>query len=682
MAFWKPGAPAPGSFADRDTEREVSDTIIPSALSSSRAYTSAQERFRLPIYRHRDQLLYLLEQHQVLVIVGETGSGKTTQLPQYLYEAGWAPGRKMIACTQPRRIAATTVARRVAEEMGVQLGQEVGYTVRFDDCSHPNLTHIKYMTDGMLFREAFLDPLLSRYSVIMVDEAHERSLYTDVLVGVLKKILRKRDDLRIIISSATLDAKLFCDFFNQRTSSDPAPSSSTQPEKPRAVVMSIEGRQFPVEVQYLREPCSDYLEQCVSTVMQIHQKEPPGDILVFLTGRDEIDTAVERIVEEATMQNQSSQLLVLPLYGDLPLEQQLKVFEPPTRGVRKVVVATNVAETSVTIDGIVYVIDSGFAKIRVYNPRTGMDSLMVVPVSQASANQRVGRAGRTQPGKGFRIYTEDAFCNSMSKSTVPEVQRTNLATIILQLKALGIDNVIHFEYLSPPPPLLVTRALELLYSLKALDDYGRLTMPFGLQLAEMPLDPMLATMLLNSPIYGCVEEALTICAMLSVQQVFVTPSGARREADEAKTKFSVEEGDHISFLNVYNAFLKNRNSPKWSSSYFLNHRALTRSLSIRQQLKKYMKRFGIDVSASCGGDTVALRKCIVSGYFSHAAKLMPDGRYRTLKDGVVSCVSTINPRYAPELSPVSPVPAVGCLPRRFVHQERSLIKKAINTIHG
>ncbi|KAI8825220.1 P-loop containing nucleoside triphosphate hydrolase protein [Fimicolochytrium jonesii] len=619
MAFWKPGTVAPGSSIDRESEKEEGQAVTAQYNANANASLSEQ-RLRLPIYKNRKQILYLVEKYQVVVVVGQTGSGKTTQVPQYLHEAGWTAQGHVVACTQPRRVAATTVATRVADEMGVVLGQQVGYTIRFDDCSDSTTTRIKYMTDGMLFRETLLDPLLTKYSVIMIDEAHERTLYTDILVGTLKKILKKRPELRVIISSATLDAEAFYDFFNTNTTEDVMQDN--------AVIMSMEGRMFPVDICYLQEPSSNYLTTVVETVFKIHEKEPAGDVLVFLTGRDEIDTAISLINERAHTYGPTHQISALPLYGGLTFEEQLAAFEPPERGTRKVVVSTNIAEASVTIDGIVYVVDAGFVKLRAYNPKTDMESLMVSTISQASAQQRAGRAGRTRPGKAFRLYTEAAF-NNLPTNGIPEMQRSNLAPLVLQLKALGIENVLYFDFVSPPPVSNLTKALELLYSLGALDDYGRLTMPFGMHLAEFPVDPLLATMLLNSLKMKCAEDMLTIAAMLSVQSVFVGGDGQRREAEEERRKFAVEEGDHITYLNVYNAFLRHNRSPKWCYHHLLNHKSLQRAVAVRAQLRKYLARFGMPIE-SANGDIDVIRKCIVSGYFSHAAKLRPDGSYGTV----------------------------------------------------
>ncbi|CAG8532054.1 4999_t:CDS:10 [Paraglomus brasilianum] len=632
MTFWKPGTIAPGKYTcisairinvDREAERESNETIVTFADRQS-TLSIQQQRQILPIYKSRNQLLYLVEKYQVTIVVGQTGSGKTTQLPQYLHEAGWTAGQRVVACTQPRRVAATTVAQRVAIEMNVQLGQEVGYSIRFEECYDVKKTRIKYMTDGMLFRETLIDPLLSQYSVIMIDEAHERSLHTDILFGLLKKIMKKRPELRVIISSATLDAEAFYDFFNINTTDDTS--------KDNVSIISIEGRMFPVDIHYLEEPCSDYIEKAIETVMDIHLKEGTGDILVFLTGREQIDSAVEEIANRAmNLPRSAMKLDALPIYAGLPAEQQLLIFESPGYNTRKVIVATNIAEASITIEGISYVIDCGFVKLRAYNPKTGMESLVVVPVSKSSAQQRAGRAGRLKPGKAYRLYTEDLF-RQLPDASIPEMQRTNLAQVVLQLKALGVDNILRFDFLTAPPAQMMIRALELLYSLKALDDNGKLTVPLGVQLAEFPVDPMLGKILLDSPRFGCCTEILIIAAMISVQNVFIMPSNATAKAESERRNFAVEEGDHLTLLNVYTAFTtRGQKSARWCHDHFLNFRALSRAFSIRSQLLKFLKRFNIPLE-SCGNDTVKIRKCLVSGYFANAAKMMPDGSFRTIRD--------------------------------------------------
>ncbi|KAG2183343.1 hypothetical protein INT43_006348 [Umbelopsis isabellina] len=666
MAFWKPGTVAPGSTVDRETENETSEILTVIADQSYRYLSIQQQRERLPIFKSRTQLLYLIESYQTLVVVGQTGCGKTTQLPQYLEEAGWATESRKIACTQPRRVAATTVAQRVAEEVGGKLGDKVGYTIRFEDVTSEN-TRIKYMTDGMLFRETLIDPLLMDYSVIMIDEAHERSLYTDILLGVLKKIQKKRPDLRLIISSATLDAEEFYDFFNSNTTKDKTEDTST--------IISLEGRMYPVDVLYTTEPVNDYVEKAIQTVFDIHTKEPNGDILIFMTGREEIDRVVSEISDRAsTLPQKALGITPLPIYAGLTTEEQAQIFEPTQHGFRKVIVATNIAEASITIDGVVYVIDCGFVKVgivitympqrpfdsyslfvqlRAYNPKTGMESLTVAPISKASAKQRAGRAGRVKPGKCYRLYTEESFMQ-LRDSSVPEMQRSNLAPVILQLKALGIDNVLRFHFLTPPPVEMMTRALEatymqLLYSLKALDNVGRLSIPLGVHLAEIPVDPLLGKVLLSSADFHCSEEILSIAAMLTVQNVYIQPGRVSQDAlKDQRRKFWVEEGDHISLLNIYNSFVtRGKLSGKWCHEHYLNFKALSRAVSIRQQLKKYLRRFNIPLESclerygkSASGRMEAtreIRRCITSGYFSQAAKADVDGsgRFRTIRDNVL-----------------------------------------------
>jgi pre-mRNA-splicing factor ATP-dependent RNA helicase DHX16 len=433
----------------------------------------------LPVYPFRDDLIQAVREHQVLIIEGETGSGKTTQIPQYLHEAGFTQNDKKIGCTQPRRVAAMSVAARVAQEMGVKLGNEVGYAIRFEDCTSER-TLIKYMTDGTLHREFLSEPDLQSYSVMIIDEAHERTLHTDILFGLVKDIARFRPDLKLLISSATLDAQKFSEFFDE------------------APIFRIPGRRFPVDIYYTKAPEADYVDACVVSVLQIHATQPLGDILVFLTGQDEIETCQELLQDRVRrLGSKVKELLILPVYANLPSDMQAKIFEPTPPGARKVVLATNIAETSLTIDNIIYVIDPGFAKQNHFNSRTGMESLIVVPISKASANQRAGRAGRVAAGKCFRLYTAWSYKHELEDNTIPEIQRINLGNAVLMLKALGINDLVHFDFLDPPPHETLVLALEQLYALGALNHHGELT-KLGRRMAEFPVDPMMAKMLLAS----------------------------------------------------------------------------------------------------------------------------------------------------------------------------------------
>ena len=517
-------------------------------------------------------------------------------------------------------MAATSIAIRVAEEMRCSLGEEVGYSIRFEDVTSA-ATRIKYLTDGMLLREALMDPLLSRYSVIMVDEAHERSLSTDVLLGILKKIMKRRPELRVIVSSATLQAQDFLRFF-----------AAQDDDGKGGRIISLEGRMYPVDMLFLDSPTEDYVERAVKTVFDIHTQEANGDILVFLTGREEIDTAVQMISEQGEGAHHHQSLLPLPLYAGLPTDQQMYVFEPAPENTRKVIVSTNIGEASVTIDGIVYVIDCGFAKLRAYNPNTGVEALTAVPISKAAATQRAGRAGRTKPGKCFHLYTQQAYEEQMPGTTVPEIQRSNLAPMIMQLKALGIDNIVRFDFLTPPPAELVIRGLELLYSLGAVDDHAKLTKPLGTRMAELATDPMMSKVLLTAPQFNCTSEMLSIAAMVSLQgAVWV-----QQEEGDTRRKFAVEEGDHLTYLNVYQAFAtKGKKDARWCRDNRLNYRSLQRAVSIRSQLKRYLERFGIQEDTTKRVESIEpIQRCLTTGYFAHAAKMQPDGTFKTVSGGL------------------------------------------------
>ncbi|SPJ85593.1 related to ATP-dependent RNA helicase [Fusarium torulosum] len=597
----------------------------------------------LPIAKHRDSLLYVIEKYPVTIVIGQTGSGKTTQIPQFLEQAGWCSEGKIIGVTQPRRVAATTVAVRVAEEIGCELGKEVGYSIRFEDVTSAS-TKIKFLTDGLIIREALVDPLLTRYSVIMVDEAHERSISTDVLLGLLKKIIRKRPELRIIISSATLQAKEFLEFFT-RSSDDQSKDKQDKKDEIGAIV-SLEGRAYPIDILYLESPAENYVEKAIDVVFDIHTQEGEGDILVFLTGREEIDNVIQAVSERLMDLNPKyGSLMPLPLYAGLSTEQQMYVFDKPPEGTRKVVFSTNIAEASVTIDGIVFVVDSGFVKLRAYDPRTGIESLTATPVSKAAASQRAGRAGRTKPGKCFRLYTEQSY-QSLQNANIPELQRSNLAPVILQLKALGIDNIVRFDFLSPPPSELMAKALELLYALGALDEYAKLTRPLGSRMAELAVEPMMAKTLLAAPSFECLSEMLTIAAMTSLGgSVWFSHEGERKKMETSRRKFAVDEGDHLTLLNAYQAFVtKGRKEAKFCHENHLNFKSMSRAVSIRAQLKRYLERFNINVDETLAGQVSSednvkkaeqIRRCLTSGYFAHAARMQPDGTFRNVEGNMV-----------------------------------------------
>lgn len=606
------------------------------SAAEAKAKGIAETRKSLPIYQFRDQILEAVAEHQVLIIVGETGSGKTTQLPQYLHEAGYTKDGMKVGCTQPRRVAAMSVAARVAEEMGVKIGNEVGYAIRFEDKTSDK-TVLKYMTDGMLLRELLTDPSLESYGALMIDEAHERTLSTDIACGLLKDIARARPDLKLLISSATMDARKFQKYF------DDAP------------IFNIPGRRYAVDVHYTAQPEANYLAAAITTVFQIHITQGKGDILVFLTGQEEIEAAEANLAETARkLGSKVPEMIICPIYANLPTDLQAKIFEPTPAGARKVVLATNIAETSLTIDGIVYVVDPGFQKLNQYNARTNLESLVVEPCSRASAGQRAGRAGRVGPGKCFRLYTKQAYMNELDENTVPEIQRTNLNGVILMLKSLGINDLLDFDFMDPPQTDTIVRAVEQLYALGALNNAGELT-KVGRQMAEFPTDPMLAKAIIAADKHGCVSEVLSVIAMLGeASALFYRPKDKKIHADSARARFTNKDGgDMLSLLNVWTEWVDSDYSYVWAKENFLQQRSLTRARDVRDQLARLCDRVEVDPTSSVGTqDIVPIQKAITAGFFPNAARLQKGGdSYRTVKNGQTvylhpsSVLMEINPRW-------------------------------------
>lgn len=634
LAYDTRGAPLSPLNAIMDSDEVLDFLHTPAAL--------------LPITQHKQSILYAIETTHFTIIVGETGSGKTTQIPQLLAKAGWCKDGKAIAITQPRRVAATSVAARVADEMKTKLGDEVGYSIRFEDLTSAR-TKIKFLTDGMLLREALVDPLLSRYSVIMVDEAHERSLSSDALLGLLKKIKKRRPELRVIVSSATLEAQDVAAYFTDKENPDADDTTIKQ-----CRIISIAGRTHPVDILHHPSPVENYLDAAISTAFKIHTQEPHnGDILIFLTGREEIHTAVQKLSELAADLPPTAQALQpLPLYAGLTTSEQMYIFSPAATNTRKCILATNIAEASVTVPGIVHVIDTGFVKLRSYSPLTGIDSLTITPISQASATQRAGRAGRTRSGKCYRLYSQATY-KTLPPATPPEIQRSNLAPLILQLKALGIDNIVRFPFLSPPPSALLLRAFDLLYALGAVDDYAKLTVPLGTRMAELAVPPMMARCLLAAADpkggFDCVDEMLSIAAMTSGGgggggEVWFYHEGEKKRMESSRRRFAAEEGDAVTALNVYMGFVgKGRKEVRWCRENNLNYKAMARAVSVRAQLRRYLERLGVVVGEERGEmrrevevreKTTRILRCLTTGFFSQAAKMQPDGSFRSVSGGV------------------------------------------------
>src|SRR5688572_15927934 len=482
----------------------------------------------LPISARREDILEAVCSHQVVVIAGETGSGKTTQLPKICLAAGLAE-RGRIGCTQPRRVAALSVSRRVAEELGVQWGREVGCKMRFNDDTGRD-TRIKFMTDGILLAEIQSDPLLRAYSALILDEAHERSLNIDFLLGYLQGLLKRRKDLKLIITSATIDTEAFSKAFDN------------------APVIEVSGRLFPVEIRYASpEDEADemgFIEATVRSVEEALIESDSGDILVFMpTERDIRET---RDLLEGTL---GTGIEVLGLYGRLPAAEQQRIFAPGGR--RRVVVATNVAETSLTIPRIRYVIDAGLARMSRYSPRTRTKRLPVEAISQSSANQRAGRAGRVQAGVCIRLYSEEDFAKR-PRFTQPEIQRANLAEVILRMKAFRLGEIETFPFVDPPHGAAIRAGYQLLHELGAINETNELT-PLGRELARLPLDPTLGRMLLQAREEGVLPEMLVIAAGLSVPDPRERPEEQREAAAAAHRTFADQDSDFLSLLNIWRA---------------------------------------------------------------------------------------------------------------------------------
>jgi len=607
----------------------------PTSTTSEFARTKSirEQREYLPAFSVRDSLLQTIRENNIVIVVGETGSGKTTQLTQYLMEEGYTE-YGIVGCTQPRRVAAMSVAKRVSEEVAAMvkedgkreldderniLGGTVGYSIRFEDNTSEH-TVLKYMTDGVLLRESLRDPDLNKYSAIIMDEAHERSLNTDVLFGVLRKVAARRSDLKLIVTSATLSADVFSDFFGG------------------VPIFRIPGRTFPVETYFAKSVQEDYVMAAVKQTLQIHFNSPPGDILIFMTGQEDIEGTCTVLAEKMNNLGESSKpLLVLPMYSQLPADLQAKIFDAAPEGVRKCIVSTNVAETSLTVDGIKYVIDSGFCKLKVYNPKIGMDALNVTPVSRANANQRSGRAGRTGPGFCFRLYTDRQFREELMETAVPEIQRTNLSNVVLLLKSLGIKNLMDFDFMDPPPEDNIMTSLYQLWILGAIDNTGDLT-PLGKVMVEFPLDPPLSKMLLFAHEHGkCSSEVLIIVSMLSVPSVFFRPKGREEESDAVREKFFVPESDHLTLLNVYLRAKQYKFDAAWCTKHFIHSKGIRKAREVHAQLVDLMKQQKLE-PISCGGSWDIVRKSICSAYFYNSSKIKGIGEYINMLSGIPSAL--------------------------------------------
>ncbi|GAA5855522.1 hypothetical protein JCM9279_006036 [Rhodotorula babjevae] len=633
----------------------------------------------LPVWAGKDAILAGIQENDTVIVLADTGSGKTTQIPQFLVRSTVPCEAPRIVCTQPRRVAATSLAQRVSTEMGQPLGGLVGYTVRFDDRTSRG-TRLKYATDGALLAEMLGDRDLDAYDVVVLDEAHERSLRTDMLMGFLKDIqLRRKDkvrawkakgkgkagaednrnsdaaavangkhveerdptELKIVVMSATIDAKRFSDFFSN------------------APVLYVQGRQHKVTLMYSAEPQLDYLDSALKTIFQIHKTYPPGSILVFLPGQDEIESLATSIQAylpdlEKTLASKGS-LLITPLYAKLAPAEQAKAFAPAPPNTRKVILATNIAETSVTIPGVKFVVDCGLAKEKRYHPGTGIESLVTESISQSSAKQRAGRAGRESDGYCFRLYPEQVF-NTLDKRTQPEIQRVSLTFALLHLLAAGQADVFEFHYMDKPDKDSILFALMTLHGLDALDKQGRIT-SVGRQMAQLPLDPVYARVLLASFAEGCPREILDLVSLLgSKDQLLINTAATREQANAARQKFIHRRGDHLQLLNILRAFeeLDERDERKaWCRDNFVSFKAMLSVLDARKQLRERVERLGLgDWKQSVGDEDEPVLNALVGGLFANTALRQEDGTYRhTLTKQVVAIhpSSTMHNKKAPAI---------------------------------
>ncbi|MFC8596261.1 ATP-dependent RNA helicase HrpA [Streptomyces atroolivaceus] len=560
---------------------------------------------QLPVSQKKDEILEAIRDHQVVIVAGETGSGKTTQIPKICMELGRGV-RGMIGHTQPRRIAARTVAERVADELDTPLGEAVGWKVRFTDQVNPDATFVKLMTDGILLAEIQTDRELLAYDTIIIDEAHERSLNIDFLLGYLARLLPKRPDLKVVITSATIDPERFAKHFGE------------------APIVEVSGRTYPVEVRYrplLEEEGDDSDRDQITAICDAVDEldhEAPGDVLVFLSGEREIrDTA------DALNKRNLRHTEVLPLYARLSHAEQHRVFQRHTG--RRIVLATNVAETSLTVPGIKYVIDPGNARISRYSHRTKVQRLPIERISQASANQRKGRCGRTSDGICIRLYSEDDFV-TRPEFTDPEILRTNLASVILQMTAAGLGDIEKFPFIDPPDHRNIRDGVQLLQELGALDpaekDPKKRLTPLGRKLSQLPVDPRLARMVIEAEKNGCAREVMVIAAALSIQDPRERPSEKQTQADQNHARFKDETSDFLAFLNLWR-YIREQQKERGSSSFrrmckqeYLNFLRIREWQDIYAQLRTVAKQMGIELNEQDAPEQ-SVHTSLLAGLLSH-----------------------------------------------------------------
>lgn len=532
-----------------------------------------ERKIEFPILRYAKEIKEAISSHQTVIIVGETGSGKTTQIPFLLRET-MSPEDK-VAITQPRRVAARSVAHYIAENVGCRIGEEVGYQVRFEDRTTAG-TRINFMTDGILLSKIQEDPLLRDYSAVMVDEAHERSLNIDFILGLLKRLQKKRAEagllpLKIIITSATLEKEKFVRYFDE------------------SKMVEVPGRLYPVQIHYEGKRVYDYPRAAAEKVKLITEQDKEGDILIFMPGQEEINKTI-REIESLKLPG----ITVLPLYGQMSPEEQDRIFKKMTE--RKVIVATNIAETSVTVPGIRHVIDSGLIKQIEFDLSTGIEMLAARPHAKSGCVQRAGRAGRLTSGECWRLYSESDF-NNRPEFQTPEIQRSNLAHVILMMKKIGIDDVRSFEFIDQPNVKALEQAIDTLKILGALDENEKIT-DIGETMAELPLEPHIARMVIEAKKYKCVEAICIIASFLGGRSVFVRPKGKESEADAAHRRFKVPESDFLTLLKVWQEYEANDFRDSWARENFLHSKMLAEVRQVRYQLFRILRRNNIHANES------------------------------------------------------------------------------------
>ncbi|KAH7378753.1 pre-mRNA-splicing factor ATP-dependent RNA helicase PRP16 [Pyrenochaeta sp. MPI-SDFR-AT-0127] len=646
----RPSKGTPGNYQ----ESQKSQNVPPHLLRKRDELLPIRKA--LPIWPQADSIRAALRKNNILVLTGETGSGKSTQVPQFLASEPWC--KKCIAITQPRRVAAISLARRVADEMGSFMGSQspaakVGYSVRFDNATGPN-TKIKFLTEGMLLQEMLRDPIMSQYSAVVVDEVHERSVNVDLILGFLQSLVtgvsrggnnKREHPLKVIVMSATADVDSLVKFFEDVQPSVKQDQPDDNPyEQPISNVATcfVEGRQYPVKTIYLPQPTQDWVESALKIIFQIHYREPlPGDILVFLTGQDTIE-GLEKLVNDYAegMDKDVPKLLTLPLFAALPQHAQQRIFQPTPFRTRKVILATNIAETSVTVPGVRFVVDCGKSKIKQFRNRLGLESLLVKPISRSAAIQRKGRAGREAPGQCYRLYTEDGY-KAMEERTIPEILRCDLSQAILTMKARGVDDVLNFPFLDRPPREALEKALLQLLHLQALSESGAINEQ-GLRIAKFPLTPTLGRVLVEAakPERDCLLDVIDIISALSVENVFLNlvTEERKEEAEEARRELYRREGDHLTLLVTVQRYAEDRTDRKvWCEKHFVSHRAMQNVMNIRKQLQQQciqLKLLSKDDtqsdSAPSEARSEAILACMLRGFISNTARMMPDGSYKTL----------------------------------------------------